>query len=373
MNSNTIKAALLAALFVPATMQGQSSIAEQPASLRISQGASIIASGDVKIVLNDAGLVNNGSFASGESTVVFTGNAVKQPLSVSGSSRTAFHHLTINRPFEQLQLSNDIAVRGTLQFSAGNLELNNYTLDLGTTGIILGENSNARITGERGGRVVAIASLNAPSKTNPGNIGVEVSATANLGQTVITRGHVRQVNERGQQGINRYYDIQPANRNVAFSARFFYLQPEVGALNENEFVVWSGNAFKGWVASGSENADAAGNWIEASNLSQVNTFTLGLAEKNTATTKQIQGAGLSIHSAQAFPNPARDRFTVAIYSDVTRAGTISLTDNHGRTLQRKQIQYSPGLNTIQWNVSSLAAGTYYVVFEGVSLRVEVAR
>lgn len=354
---NKMKAIITAAVLLPAAMQAQSRVAEPPASLRIAQGTSVVASGDVKIVLNDASFVNNGNFSAGASTVLFTAGAVKQTMLIGGSSRTAFYNLSINRPFEQLQLDNDISVSGVLNFTAGNLELNNRRLDLGSTGVIVGENMNARIMGAKGGVVVANAMLNAPARVNPGNIGVELTSAANLGATTITRGHVQQVNARGQSGINRYYDIQSANSSAPVSVRFFYLQPEVGDLNESELVLWSGDAFKGWNAAGKEYGDVSMDWVSKNNVEQVNKFTLGLSEKTR----------LEIRSLQAYPNPARDRFTVTLYSDVARGGIMSLQDDHGRVLERRQLQYIKGMNTAQWNIAKYAAGTYYVVFEGTGL------
>lgn len=354
---NKIRAIIATAVFLPAMMQAQNREAGQPASLRVAQGTNIVADGNVKIILNDASLVNNGSFIAGGSTVLFTGSATRQTMVIGGSSPTAFYNLSINRPFEQLQLENDISVSGTLNFTAGNLELNNRRLELGYTGVIVGENINARIMGAKGGVVIANAVLNAPARVNPGNIGVELTSAVNLGATVITRGHVQQVNARGQSGINRYYDIQTANSNAPVSVRFFYLQPEVGDLNESELVLWSGDAFKGWSAAGKEYGDVSMDWVSKNNLGQVNKFTLGLSEKTRS----------GIQSVQAFPNPARDRFTVTLYSDVARGGMMSLQDEHGRVLERKQLQYIKGMNTAQWNIAKYAAGTYYVVFEGMGL------
>jgi hypothetical protein len=358
---NKMKAIIIAAVLLPAVMQAQSRVAEQPANLRVEQGTSIVANGDVKIVLNDANFVNNGSFTAGASTLLFTGSAAKQTMLIGGSSRTAFYNLSINRPFEQLQLDNDISVSGALNFTAGNLELNNRRLDLGSTGFIVGENINARIMGAKGGVVVATAMLNAPARVNPGNIGVELTSSANLGATTITRGHVQQVNARGQSGINRYYDIKAANSNAPVSVRFFYLQPEVGGLNESELVLWSGDAFKGWSAAGKEYGDVSMDWVSKNNLGQVNKFTLGLSEKNVFAARDVKGV-------QAFPNPARDRFTITVYSDVERGGIMSLQDEKGHVLERKQLQYIKGMNTAQWNIAKYAAGTYYVVFEGTGLQ-----
>ena len=256
---NKIKNILIAAaIFVPAAVSAQ--------EVRISQGANIVANGDVKIILSETNMVNNGSFVAGSSSVLFTGTASRQRTFIGGNSRTQFYNLSVNRPFDLVQLDNDISVSGTLTMSAGNLELNNHRLDLGSTGVIIGENINASITGVRGGVIIATAILNAPARVNPGNIGLELSSQANLGSIVVTRGHVQQVNSSGQTGINRYYEIETSNNNAQVSLRFFYLEPEVAGINESELALWTGDTFMGWVATGKERNDASNNWVAKTNL-----------------------------------------------------------------------------------------------------------
>jgi Secretion system C-terminal sorting domain len=261
--------------------------------------------------------------------------------------------------------------------SAGNLELNNHRLDLGSSGMIMGEQLNARITGTKGGVVTATAVLNAPQNVNPGNIGVELSSAANLGITVITRGHVQQTNA-GRQGIQRYYDVEPAFNASDIALRFHYLEPELGGNNEAELVLWSGNKSSfNWAAVGKENSDAATNWIAKNNISGMNRFTLGIAEKGVLANSVVKGLGdarAGISFMQAYPNPARNQFTVSVYSDANKQGAVSLQDARGQVLERRQVRYVKGMNTMQWNISGYAAGTYYVVLENTGAKnIEVVK
>lgn len=328
--------------------------------LRIGRGASVVVQGNASIVFNDAALINDGQFSVGSGTVSFTGGEIKSNAFIGGVSRTAFNNVLLNR---HLQLESDISITGMLTMSAGNLELNNRRLDLGSSGLIMGEHINSRITGARGGVVTAIAVLNAPQSVNPGNIGVELSSAANLGITVITRGHLQQITASGQQGIQRYYDVEPSAGAGNIALRFHYLESELDGAAESELVLWSGNR-SSLTAIGKESSDATTNWLSKSNISGMNRFTLGVADKGLLANRVLgdkSRAGMSF--LQSYPNPARDRFTVSVYSDGDKQGTVSLQDIHGKVLERRQVRYARGMNTMQWNISGYAAGTYYLVLE----------
>ena len=66
---------------------------------------------------------------------------------------------------------------------------------------------------------------------------------------------------------------------------------------------------------------------------------------------------------QVWPNPTTERFTLTVNSDKAAAGVISLQDASGQVLERRQVTYSAGLNTIQWKMDKYATGTYLLVFE----------
>ena len=66
---------------------------------------------------------------------------------------------------------------------------------------------------------------------------------------------------------------------------------------------------------------------------------------------------------QAWPNPTVDRITVTVNSDKAATGVIALQDASGQVLERRQVSYAAGLNTIQWKMDKYATGTYLLVFE----------
>jgi len=294
----------LIALLLPCLLQAQ--------GLRIGRGASVVVQGNAGIVLNDASFINDGNFHADNSTIVFTGESQAY---VGGISRTAFNNLVLQN---QLQLESDISINGQLTMNSGNLELNNRRLDLGSTGIIMGENINSRITGEHGGVVTVTAVLNAPRSVNPGNIGVELNSSENLGRVVITRGHVQQSNS-----IQRYYDVGAASKHLA--VKINYLDPELAGNRKSDLVLWKLNDL----------------------------FTMGPGR-----------AALS-----AYPNPARDKFTVSFYGETDKRATITLQDSKGHILETKQVNLKAGANALQWNIAGYSAGTYYLVSGNSNIKI----
>lgn len=68
-------------------------------------------------------------------------------------------------------------------------------------------------------------------------------------------------------------------------------------------------------------------------------------------------------SVQAFPNPTTERFTLTVTSDTETADNILLQDASGKIVERRRVNYRKGLNTIPWDMSRHAVGTYVLVFE----------
>lgn len=331
----------------------------------VGRGASIVLNADAKLVLNDASLINYGSFTAGKSTVLFTSQNVRENAFIGGNAPIAFHNLSINRPAGILQLENELIISGVLAMQGGNLELNRHTINLGRTGSISGERIQSYITGKNGGTISVLADLRAPKDINPGNIGVTLTTTADLGATIITRGHVQQINTQGHQGIYRYYDIKPAfNTNAGMALRFHYLDAEMGDNDKPGLVVWS-DAGSGWVVAGKDNTDAAGNSVVKTNVSALSRFTLGRSAAINLT-----GGSNKIHTQkfmQAYPNPAHAIITAVVSSAQQSQTVILLQDQRGKTLEQKSVILRAGINSIKWNISKYAGGTYYLVFADAEL------
>lgn len=347
-----------------ALSKGNASPSGQTGSLTIGRGASMVISGDAKLVLQDANFINHGTLHAGSSTFIFKDEGKAASL-IAGNSPINFYNLTIDKSNSLLQLENDIAVSGVLQLQTGNLELNRYNIDLGQSGIIAGEHAAARITGFNGGTVTIMTRLNAPQNVNPGNIGAVISANTDLGPTLITRGHVQQLNADGQTSINRYYDIRPAyGTGAQLDLRFQYLEPELGENKSTELVMWSGSGTNSqWTIA--KSTGAGSNWIAKNDLGAVNRFTLGVGANAKSAIAKAGNAPVRFvaQGVQTYPNPAYEKFTLAVTSQRNMHGYIMLQDEFGRVLEKRSVTYRIGVNTMEWNLGKYASGNYYLVFE----------
>jgi hypothetical protein len=245
-------------------------------NLYISAGTQLVINGTAHLVMNNTAFTNNGIFSASSGTVVFTGNAATVNSFIGGSSTTSFNHLSINKSANHVQLSANINVGGIINMVSDNLLLNNYNIDLGTTGSITGESATSSISGIGGGFITCTALLNAPVAVNVGNLGIEITSAANLGSTMVRRGHASQMAATGHPSVSRYFDIQPTN-NTALNAtiKFYYLDTELGALAENGLFTWaSADGGINWLYRGKNASDATANFVTKTGLTNLSRITL---------------------------------------------------------------------------------------------------
>jgi len=194
----------------------------------------------------------------------------------SGTSITTFNNLEIDKASNDLKLLQEVNVDNQLQMTAGNLNLNGYDLTLGTTnGTIISESASSYIYSTSTGEVIKVANLNAPNNENPGNIGVNITSSANLGTTTIKRGHVIQV-VNGEQGIVRYYDISPSNNSgLDATVQFSYLDHELNGSAENDLAPFRYNGVD-WDEYLATSNDETNNWVETNAVDAFSVWTLAM-------------------------------------------------------------------------------------------------
>ena len=242
--------------------------------LYITSGSYIVMSGSSNLVLTNCHLHQDGTFTPGAGTVKFTGSS--QNTEISGSSIT-FHNLTIDEPTNDVVLLNDIAVGADLNMVNRHIQLNNSNIDLGTTGNIIGEDNSSYITGPAGGMVLRTETLNAPVSANPGNIGIELTTTGNLGTTLVRRGHIPQTGTTSGIGIGRYFDIIPAAGNAGLNASldFHYLDHEIVGFTEADLAMSARDVPMGyWDMIGVDALDQANNILTKNSIDTLGRFTL---------------------------------------------------------------------------------------------------
>lgn len=244
--------------------------------LKVQSGATLEVTGGAVITLQDINLDNDGTInlAPGDGTFVFTGTA---PNTISGGGIPYFDMVQINKTgLGSLTLKRDINVEGSIQFTAGNINLNTFNIHLQPTALLTGENESSHITGTTGGFVEITNVLNAPSSANPGNLGAILSSSSNLGSTIIRRGHQSQTNSSGSgNSVLRYYDIIPTN-NLALNTtlRLRYFDAELNGLSESALTLWKSPDNIAWTEEGFTDRNSSTNYVEKSGIANFSRWTL---------------------------------------------------------------------------------------------------
>jgi hypothetical protein len=240
--------------------------------LSVGAGASVTATAGASLVLNNTGLVNNGTVST-NANILFTGNSAGSSTPLSSAS--SLGNITLSKTGGGVNLGSNVVTANNIQLSGGVVDLNGYNLDLGSTGNILGENATTYIAGPAGGNVLRTISLNAPNAVDPGNIGLEITSASNMGTTVIKRGNQVQISPSGFS-IGRYYDIIPTNNSgLNATIKFHYRDAELGSINENELNVYTSTNGVNWTLQGADSRDVTANFVVKGGFNSFNRVTLG--------------------------------------------------------------------------------------------------
>lgn len=236
-------------------------------------GSHLVANSTVKIVLNNSGFTNNGTFNAGSGDVVFAGSSATAGSFVAGSANTSFYNLILNKSANGMLLNRNIGVVNSIVLTSGDsLFLNNYNIDLGSSGSLVGETGTKRITGRTGGYIQLTQTLNAPAALDPGNLGFKITSAVNLGSTVIRRGHQQQAGK----SVYRYYNIIPTNNSgLAASVSFYFFDQELAGLAKANLAVFTRTESEtAWTNLGEDAIDQTLNFVTVNNIGQLNRFTL---------------------------------------------------------------------------------------------------
>jgi Secretion system C-terminal sorting domain len=244
--------------------------------IHIEAGASFVINGNASLVLNDAGITNNGTLDAGTGTILFKGSAATAGSFISGAGSSSFYNLSLDKSANGIQLNKNISIVNTLSLVSGDsIFLNNHTIDLGSSGSITGETNTRRITGLSGGYIQSTQVLNAPAAVNAGNLGLLITSSSNLGSTIVRRGHVQQTNGTNL-GIGRYYDVAPANNSgLNATLRFYYQDNELTGITEEDLIPFtSADLGVTWNINDYNTLDVVQNFIEQNGYNELNRITL---------------------------------------------------------------------------------------------------
>ncbi len=246
--------------------------------MNVQSGANVVLNSNANLVLNNTGLTNSGTISSG-GTVVFSGTSAASATPLSSNSALA--NITLAKTAGGVALVGNTAVSNVLQLSGGVLNLNGFNLDLGAAGSINGENNATYITGTTGGFVTKTVTLNSPNAANPGNLGLSITSAANLGSTVIRRGHQQQVSSTGY-GILRYYDIVPTNNSgLNATVAFRFLDGELAGIVKSDLKFYSSqDNGVNWQLLGIDGLDVNNNIATKNSINSFARLTLGSSANN---------------------------------------------------------------------------------------------
>ncbi|MDX2285382.1 MAG: hypothetical protein NW241_14550 [Bacteroidia bacterium] len=262
--------------------------------LAVPAGTHLTLSGAAFLVLDNTRWEQAGSFAPDAGTVRVTGNAPAALCAFASPDTLRLHRLELDKAAEALRLEADLRIGGSLHFVQGLLDLNGRSISLGSTGLLDGESEMSRITDLAGGGAVhAAALMNAPAGANPGNIGLMLSSSSNLGPTVLIRRHDPQLLGNGSS-IRRSFDIAPAqNSGLNATLRILYFEGELNGLAESGFSLYrSPDQGLSWSEPGAAVHNPAGNWVELSGIDAFSRWTAAPASAFPVTWIGIQARWL---------------------------------------------------------------------------------
>ena len=262
-------------------------------NLTLQTGASITVNSTKNLAIS-GNITNNGTTSFGAGDVILTGTAVQY---IGGSTASQFGTLQVNNTPSgtALILNQNMNVSTVLNMLniAGKLDLNGYTINLGTTGAIVNESNANRIFCSIGtGVIKATRSLSASSTAYNNIAGLGVSITTGAGNlpgvTDITRGHASQQTSvpsatAPNNSIVRYFDIEPTlNTNLDATLKIDYFDDELSAngsvpveaqlipyRSENAGTTWEGQHFPARLSN-----SVAANWVQLTQIPAFSRWTL---------------------------------------------------------------------------------------------------
>jgi hypothetical protein len=202
---------------------------------------------------------------------IYNGTAGSQ---VTGTGLPAtVNNLTVSNSAD-VSLSGSVQVNGTLSLLGGDLSLNGNNVTLGPSGT-LSETASNTIAGTSG-LVTTTRTLTAPNSADDiAGLGVRIGSSADLGSTVITRGHTVQTSG-GSASIKRYFDVTPStNTGLNATLIFKYDESELNLIPEASLTLFrSEDNGVSWAPEGGT-LDMTANTLTVTGLDALSRWTAG--------------------------------------------------------------------------------------------------
>jgi hypothetical protein len=313
-------------------------------------GSFVTADTTSTIVLNNIGVTNHAAAGKFENVFRLTGDG---EIRFGGSEPMRFNKIVLEKSNNsKLVLTQDITLEKSLLFNAGIIDLNGRTIKLEPQAILLNENRSSRITGPRGGFVSIDVNVTS-SAANPGNLGATISSSGAIGDVTVKRGHKAQSGISMDQSIERYYDIEFANKNLSQARLSFdHFDVELNGQEETRIKVYKSD-------------DQGFHWREQNDDNRMQDVEL-TGKTNTsqrwtlATPDELSTEKASSRVLRTWPNPATNYFYVQAYADGD--AHIQVLDVSGKSFGTYIVKKG---NAIK--VENLSPGVYIVKADGKNL------
>jgi hypothetical protein len=251
-------------------------------SLLIETGASVTvgSSFDLSVYGN---FENNGVASLGNGLVKIMGNSTN---TWGGTTLSILGNLEVNNSGNPaLELNQDIAVSGTINFVQGNIHLNGSDIDLGTTGSLVNETNSRRIYGDAGEVKYSLDMAANTAYTNIAGMGVSITTGSTApGVTQVNRGHKTHEHSSTNNSIRRYFDIIPTvNSGLDATLRIFYFDAELDdpdgvPHNKADLIPWRstdyGTTWEGQFFPSQLTNDIVNNWVQQTQIPAFSRWTL---------------------------------------------------------------------------------------------------
>jgi hypothetical protein len=313
--------------------------------VRINGGATFKTSGSVYFILNNTNVLNNGILkqSSGNGFVVLTGGS---DVSLSGSGIDSLNTVLLAKSGgATFSLQSNLAVASNVNFNGGLLNLNNSVLNLGSTGSFSYESESSRAYTNGSGYIEASGNLNAPTSVNLGNLGAVISSPANMGNTIVRRGHAIQNGVSGSNNsIRRYYDIIPANNlNLKAVLDFYYFDAELNGIPETSLYQWKSKDNITWNFTGADVRDVSYGYSEKKAINWFGRWTLA-----TATAPSITCP----NNVTVSSNQKGCKASVSFAAAATGIPAPTITYSIGNTVITSPYVFSKGTTTVTATASN---------------------
>jgi hypothetical protein len=272
---------------------------------------------------------------------------------------------------EGVTLGADVTVNDTCFATGSDIFTGDYTITLGSSATLV-ENDDRTVVGT----VTATRTVSESVNERFGDIGLEVNAGGMApGVTTVTRVTGTALDIAGSSGIERYFEISPANNaGLGATVVVHYDESELNGIVEADLEAYSRYDTEGDWFAGDAVVDEVANTVTAAGLNSLGTLTLGPG--GIVTDVEDEGGRVPevTRLVSVYPNPFNP--VTRIRFDLSGRGPVSIVvyDVNGRAVRTlKDGMMEGGSYELIWNGidstgARVSSGIYFcrMVTEGTS-------